>query len=273
MGARAGPSESSPMSKQSIMPGRRWWLIRVGIALPLGVVTTLLVACGLAAWMPMEGAALRGDSMSVPDVRVLEWIEIIVASRPGAVRRSWRYRDELRVRYGPAWLAAETRGPGRDSKPSSWPRWGALPNIEVPEEHQERFRVHGMEDARGWPWPALWCSMEDKGWGSGVTPPRITVSGGLALGQAAKGRVTSANFRALPWRPVWLGIGADSLVYAAAWMFVLVVPAMARRRRRFHRGRCPICAYDLVGDHASGCPECGWGRESGRLGAKRGSPE
>lgn len=29
---------------------------------------------------------------------------------------------------------------------------------------------------------------------------------------------------------------------------------------RVKRGRCPRCAYDLVGPRGTGCPECGWGR-------------
>ena len=34
-----------------------------------------------------------------------------------------------------------------------------------------------------------------------------------------------------------------------------------RPARRRTLGQCPECAYDLRGDLASGCPECGWNRE------------
>ena len=34
-----------------------------------------------------------------------------------------------------------------------------------------------------------------------------------------------------------------------------------REKRRMRRGLCPLCNYDLRGDLAAGCPECGWNRE------------
>jgi hypothetical protein len=34
-----------------------------------------------------------------------------------------------------------------------------------------------------------------------------------------------------------------------------------RRWHRRRRGACLNCGYDLRGDFANGCPECGWRRE------------
>lgn len=34
-----------------------------------------------------------------------------------------------------------------------------------------------------------------------------------------------------------------------------------RRARRERRGLCPACAYDVKGNSATGCPECGWNRQ------------
>lgn len=35
----------------------------------------------------------------------------------------------------------------------------------------------------------------------------------------------------------------------------------ALRRRRRSSGRCERCGYDLHGELARGCPECGWNRQ------------
>jgi hypothetical protein len=73
------------------------------------------------------------------------------------------------------------------------------------------------------------------------------------------------------WGPfaVWQtarGPGQDVVVSGPAWLVVaLLVPAPAyflfapavRRRARRRRGRCLNCGYDLRGDTAGRCPECG----------------
>ena len=45
------------------------------------------------------------------------------------------------------------------------------------------------------------------------------------------------------------------------WLFVELVVARRRLKRLARRGRCLKCGYDLRGDPAAGCPECGWKRE------------
>lgn len=67
----------------------------------------------------------------------------------------------------------------------------------------------------------------------------------------------------LPVRPIWSGLAANTLCYAAAW----AVPIFSQRlvfgwvRRR--QGRCPGCGYELHGAFETGCPECGRGRSNG----------
>lgn len=48
--------------------------------------------------------------------------------------------------------------------------------------------------------------------------------------------------------PLWMPIGAFGTWRTAVWI---------RDRRRFGKGRCPACAYDLRGNTTGVCPECG----------------
>ncbi len=64
----------------------------------------------------------------------------------------------------------------------------------------------------------------------------------------------------LPYRPIPRGFVLNTLLYAALWPPVLALPFALRGSYRRRRGRCPRCSYNLRGDLASGCPECGWNR-------------
>ncbi len=67
------------------------------------------------------------------------------------------------------------------------------------------------------------------------------------------------------WRPIWLGLVANTAVYGLAWWIVLGGPITAtlkiRASRRRGTGQCPACGYDLSGQREPGCPECGGGRQ------------
>lgn len=64
----------------------------------------------------------------------------------------------------------------------------------------------------------------------------------------------------LPLRPYWPGLAINTALYGLTpWCAGLAVGAVRRCRRR-GRGWCVACGYDLGGDFAGGCPECGWGR-------------
>lgn len=71
---------------------------------------------------------------------------------------------------------------------------------------------------------------------------------------------------ALPLGIIWPGFLINTLTYAAAWFLVLLAARRATRailtRRRLHRGLCPACRYNLLGDFSTGCPECGWNRST-----------
>jgi len=65
-------------------------------------------------------------------------------------------------------------------------------------------------------------------------------------------------------RLYWPGVLLNPIIIGGAAWLVLVAPFFAMRsirtRVRRRHGRCPRCGYDLRGDFAGGCPECGWGR-------------
>lgn len=65
----------------------------------------------------------------------------------------------------------------------------------------------------------------------------------------------------IPTGIIAAGLFADAAVNGVAPGLILAAIGLIRERRRARKGLCPKCAYDLRHDFASGCPECGWGRE------------
>ncbi len=64
----------------------------------------------------------------------------------------------------------------------------------------------------------------------------------------------------LPYRPIWLGFMADSLVWGIPWLAVYLfawIGFTRRKRMRMKRGQCLACGYSLVGNTTGKCPECG----------------
>ena len=70
------------------------------------------------------------------------------------------------------------------------------------------------------------------------------------------------GLRSLPLQPLWPGFAVNTIFYAAILWLLTLGPFTARRMIRRKRGHCIKCGYDLRGDVSSGCPECGWQRDS-----------
>ena len=64
--------------------------------------------------------------------------------------------------------------------------------------------------------------------------------------------------RALPLRPMWVGLAINTIFYAAILWVLTLGPFTARRLIRRKRGRCIMCGYDLSHAEHEVCPECGW---------------
>lgn len=61
----------------------------------------------------------------------------------------------------------------------------------------------------------------------------------------------------LPLWPIVPGLLANSLVFVAVAAGMAALVRNLRRGRRFVRGHCPFCNYDLRGDFSRACSECG----------------
>jgi hypothetical protein len=66
----------------------------------------------------------------------------------------------------------------------------------------------------------------------------------------------------IPLTPIWPGLAFNTLFYALLWWLALASARMVNHNRRYRRGLCPHCRYDLRADYSQGCSECGWGRYS-----------
>jgi hypothetical protein len=69
----------------------------------------------------------------------------------------------------------------------------------------------------------------------------------------------------VPYRPLLLGVLANTAFWGFAAWCLLFAPAVMYRTWKKHRRQsdtcCWNCSYDLRGKLAEGCPECGWRRE------------
>ena len=128
--------------------------------------------------------------------------------------------------------------------PPSWTQ----PFLPVPygSPMEESYRVR----AAGCPLSAFACAWRADGqgsslhWGIGLppfNPPRANWRTGWERG--------------LPVRPIWLGVAANTLFYAAILWLLICGPFLLRRFLRRRRGLCLACAYPM--GEAAVCSECG----------------
>lgn len=119
---------------------------------------------------------------------------------------------------------------------ASVPRWV----LDARRPHTYAYTIRGA----GWPFICAWSA-------EGGDELLARVNAGLLTGRIAPGPALT--------NPYWPGLALNTTFYALL-LTPLVLFAPARRHLRLRRGRCPRCAYDLRGNLASGCPECGWNR-------------
>ena len=115
-------------------------------------------------------------------------------------------------------------------------------------------------------WPAL-C-LEASGAGN---PARLNPNGTI-VGQVESGillpieesrQISPMSQRVVfPYAPIWAGLAINSVFFGlCAFLMVREIRVIAQVRR-FHRGHCPRCDYELGYDFRQGCPECGWRKTS-----------
>ena len=126
--------------------------------------------------------------------------------------------------------------------------WGRLYSF-TPEAFGTE-KLFWLEDARGFPFLCVWSSWTDE-------PAGLIGAGGIQL--PATRNSLGLRVQALPYRPIWLGLAANTAFYGLLFYLVVRTWKGLRGWRRFNRGLCPACAYDLRYDYSRGCSECGRG--------------
>ncbi|MCK4873747.1 MAG: hypothetical protein KAS72_13580 [Phycisphaerales bacterium] len=213
-------------------------IITIAICLVMGLMTSVVVAWGLALWtkppeFPRIDQWLQGEEAKVywgdrtPAFREepIEYV-YVAGERLG--------RTKIRVSAAGAFLLSADQRVGRPMHSIHTTRVGLPMRCLEGENHSvlqppgsTSWYLHGAVARPDWLWvPA------------GVRVP--------------------ANI--VPLSPIWVGLVADSVCYGLLFFLAFLGGKHGRRFARRKRGRCPLCAYDLRGELDAGCPECGWNR-------------
>lgn len=232
-------------------PGwRRWLMLGVGVVtlLTLGAATTIAAAwtCALrsvttTSWGPLPAgrADRHGISWSCRGRQGPHYIEAclsypIVLNSP--VQRPVEFLPPPPNEWARAHLPSWARVPVRPA--NCQPILVLLTSAGFPMIACHGAGVNEIDFTRGdvvWRYPVA----------EGVLPGPLVRGSGLRTG--------------LPFQPVWPGFYVDTLIYAGLWLApVALGRRLSRSGRRIRRGRCPMCGYDVRGDYATRCPECGW---------------
>lgn len=138
----------------------------------------------------------------------------------------------------------------------SRPRWGSLADASA--DLRPAYDI-GADCGFGWPMPALAWRVRGEESGTLQTGGMSIIKERLEWGVPISGTpsVLQRDFKALPLRPIWIGMVTNTLLASvlvgAVWFGV---PAI-RRTLRVRRGLCPWCGYDRSGAQPeSPCPEC-----------------
>lgn len=242
-------------------------LRRLCVFLLLGLATTVVVAWGFAVFVSMqhsivtelggvyqqfsqgrENHILRGYAQVALGSQRRQWVFCDYGDEP---RDHLAFRPSMKVDYRNVLILSwDTAGPLS---------WGQLPAArrafmlgEVPDS--------GIDQAHGWPALALWYEIRGVG-GTGATgTARTQARGGICLTPEVAETASLQGFRALPLLPIWPGLAFNTLFYALLWYLAFASARMVKHNRRYRRGLCPICRYDLRADYSQGCSECGWKR-------------
>lgn len=120
------------------------------------------------------------------------------------------------------------------------------------------MNFRGFESATGFPALSFWHELH---------PPRdsaysFTTTGAIHLSSPPIWENQPRGVRAIPYRPIWPGLIFNTIFYALLAFIIHRLYRIIREHRRFTKGRCPKCKYDLNADFTPGCPECGWRRNT-----------
>ncbi len=227
---------------------KRWLTKRIILSLILGALTTFAVAWGCAYWIDVHKGRITVVALPIPKPATYSFYRARAIGAERIYLIVWSYPNEAR--------------PDSRDDEAFLPAWVPWDLSQVPTGDEKSPLM--CADARGWPWPALWCEAITPDYN---TPAKFKISGGgIACGEQETAispfGIITANARVFPLRPLWPGFVYNTAISTAAW-FVLLLPLGLRRTLRRRRNQCTRCGYSLQGiEHTNTCPECGWNRTS-----------
>ncbi len=136
-------------------------------------------------------------------------------------------------------------------KPEPYTGWMWWPKVRTWE---------GGHIGVGWPAPAL-CATVTQEWGPIGEPGGRKVHTRLDYGYMPEmTQLPDSLFQdripmIFPYRPVWAGFAANTLLYGAVLAAIAWCARYVRRARRLRRGQCPACGYPRGTSPV--CTECG----------------
>jgi len=231
---------------------------RAGWCMFLGLFANLLVANICALWTPIHPAVQRGGMMRVSgtSVEFYDRFDVGVGHHLGC-----------RFDPGPAcWIqelsedstvtACDSVGFGASLE--EYLVWRDGTNGPAPKNFALLMRVQS-----GWPFPSFESvsATVARGWPPLKVAP--TWQGGFSAPQAllaaqAGGSLGMGYRRALPLRPIWSGLIANSTIFTGTIWAAGVIPLHRRISRRRIRSQCIHCGYNRLGlTTTTVCPECG----------------
>jgi hypothetical protein len=249
----------------------RRWILRIAICLILGAATTVAVAWGFTAVTlddSSESVILGFDDSPIHayiDEQTVEARCFVARRTLGSLWIDGIFTSDLSERLHnldmPADQALQL---ARDRTVFETPSWSVLRNRATCGELDQ---TRAADRAFGWPALSLQTSFVAQQISGGAVTIQwiggIPMREGEPMDFGARGRGMAPHPgepKALPLRPIWPGFLIDILIYAAIWAGLFFGFTSAKRFIRTRCGRCPRCAYDLRGDLAAGCSECGWNR-------------
>lgn len=227
-------------------------LIHIALCIPLGVLTSYLVAWAIGIQHPGTGGHIQttvilkttsGQDVPIalaPSLQTHATDVLLIRSDTGSDETVILDKAKIDAAFGVKWIRME-RKPQPDGTTKEIKTFAELP-AWLSGKVMLAPVAADIHLAQGWP---LRCVR-------GVNDPISSTNKGLI---PVSKQPNIIGHRVLAYHPIWPGLIYNTLIYASIWLAVFTLFAIAKQARRKRKGLCPRCAYDLKGTTA--CPECG----------------
>ncbi len=237
---------------------KRRLLIHIALCIPLGVITSYLVAWAIGIQYPGTGGHITatvilkttsGQDVPIaltPNLQTHATDVLLIRSDTGSDETVILDKAKIDAAFGLKWIRMERKpqpdGTTKEIKTfAELPSWLANRTLVAPAVARTHL-------AQGWPFR---CTNGTHHFS--INPPNLT---GILTGLIPVSKQPNIiGHRVLAYHPIWPGLIYNTLIYASIWLAIFTLFAIAKQARRKRKGLCPRCAYDLKGTTA--CPECG----------------